>query len=115
MGVLSYHCKVMEYLCDINNYVSQASLGNQLPFEAFWGETPYIPMIWFKFWETLYYWNWMDKAFKDIMHPRKFMGFAWNICDYMTFNVLQCNEDPHKRNVVVHRSFVVPHSPTVAG
>ena len=34
-GVLAYHCKTMEYLRDINNYVARASLGKWLPFEAF--------------------------------------------------------------------------------
>ena len=52
----------MEYLFDIDNYVSWASLGNRLPFEAFWRETPDISMILFKFWEPVYYRNWTDKA-----------------------------------------------------
>ena len=49
-GVLSYHCKSMEYVCGINNYVARESLGNRLTFEALWGETPYISMIRFKLW-----------------------------------------------------------------
>ena len=49
------------------------------------------------------------------MHPRSFVGFALDIGDPMTFTVLQCNEDPHKRNVVVHRGVVVPRSPTTIG
>ena len=49
------------------------------------------------------------------MHPGRFVGFASNIVDPMTFKVLQCNEDQHKRNVVVHRGFVVPRSLTAAG
>ena len=43
------------------------------------------------------------------------MGFAWNFGNPMTFNVLQCNTNIHKRNMVVHRSGVVPHTLTVAG
>ena len=43
------------------------------------------------------------------------MWFAWNIGDHMTFKVFQCNEDPHKRNVVFHRGVVVLRSPTAAG
>ena len=40
--VLAYHCEAMEYLYNINNYVDRESLGNKLPFEAFWRETPDI-------------------------------------------------------------------------
>ena len=43
------------------------------------------------------------------------MGFAWSIGAPMTFQVLQCNEDPHKRNVVVHRGVVILHYWTSAG
>ena len=49
------------------------------------------------------------------MHPGMFMGFSWNIGDPMTLEVLQCNEDPHKQNVVFHRDGVVLRSPTAAG
>ena len=49
------------------------------------------------------------------MQPRRFVGFAWNIGDPMTFKVLQYNEDPDKRNIVVHRGVVVPRSPTAIG
>ena len=35
--VLRYHWDMMEYLCSLNNYVARASLGNRLPYEAFWG------------------------------------------------------------------------------
>ena len=55
--VLHYHWEAMECLCSLNNYVARASLGNQLPYEAFWGETPDISMIRFKFWEPVYYQN----------------------------------------------------------
>ena len=114
-GVLAYHCKAMEYLCNIDNYIAQASLGNQLPFGAFSGETPHISMIWFKFWEPVYYWNWTDKTGKVLMHPGRFLGFAWNIGDPMTLKVIQCNKDPHNRNIVVHRGVIVPHSTTTIG
>ena len=33
----------------------------------------------------------------------------------MNFKVIECNEDPHERNIVVHRGGVVPHSPTEIG
>ena len=72
-------------------------------------------MIWFKFWELVYYRNWMDKASKVLMHPRRFMGFAWDICDSMTFKVLQYNANPHKRNVSIHRGVAVPHYQTATG
>ena len=32
-GFLTYHCESMEYLCDINNYLSRSSLSNQFPYE----------------------------------------------------------------------------------
>ena len=48
VGVLAYHWEAMDYLCILNNYVARVSLGNRLPFEAFWGETPNISMIRFK-------------------------------------------------------------------
>ena len=57
----------------------------------------------------------MDKAGKDIMPPRMFVGFAWDIGDPVTFKVLQCNEDPHKRNIVVHKGIAVLRSPTAIG
>ena len=82
----------MEYLCSLNIYVARASLGNRLPFEAFWGETPYISMIRFKLWEPVYYQNWTDKSGKVLMRPGRFVGFAWIIGGPMTFKVLQCNE-----------------------
>ena len=37
-GVLAYYWEAMDYLCSLTNYVDRASLGNQLPFEYFWGE-----------------------------------------------------------------------------
>ena len=43
------------------------------------------------------------------------MGFAWNIGDSITFKVLHCNENPHKRNVFVHRGVIVPHFWTATG
>ena len=112
MGVLAYHCEAMEYLWYIKNYFSQASLGNRLLFESFWGETPDISMIRFKFWEPVYYQNWTDKSGKVIMHPGRFVGFAWNVSNPMTFKVLQFNEDQYKRNIVVHRGVFVPRSLT---
>ena len=72
-------------------------------------------MIWFKFWETLYYRKWVGKAGKVLMHPRRFIGFTWNIGDSMTFKVLQCNENPNKRNCFVHRGVVVLRSQTETG
>ena len=105
----------MEYLCGINNYIAQERLGNRLPFEEFRWETPDISMIQFKFWYPVYYRNWTDKAGKVLMHPGRFIGFAWIIGDPMTFRVLQCNDDMHKRHAVVHRSIAVPRSPTATG
>ena len=49
------------------------------------------------------------------MQPERFVLFAYNIGDPMTFNVIQCNEDMQKRNIVVHRDVVVPCSPTEIG
>ena len=49
------------------------------------------------------------------MHTDRFMGFACNIGDSMTFQVLQCNEDPHKRKVVFHRGVIVLHYLTATG
>ena len=72
-------------------------------------------MIRFKLWEPVYYQNWNDKAGKVLMHSRIFVGFAWNVGDPMTFKVLQCNEDLHERNIVVHRGVVVPRSLTSIG
>ena len=50
---------------------------------------PDISMIRFKLWEPVYYRNCTNKAGNFIMHPGRFMGFAWNIGDPMTFKVLQ--------------------------
>ena len=105
----------MEYLCSLNNYVARESLGNRLPFESFWGEMPDISMIWFKLWELVFYRNWTNKTGKVLMHPGRFVWFAWGIGNPMTFKVLQCNEDPRKRNIVLHRGAVVPHSQTTTG
>ena len=105
----------MEYLCSLNNYVARESLGNQLLFEAFGGDTPDISMIWFKLWESVYYRNWTNKAAKVLMHPGRFIGFAWVISYPMAFKVLQYNEYPRKRNMVLHRGFVVPRSLTATG
>ena len=49
------------------------------------------------------------------MHPGRFVGFAWNMGDPMTFLVLQCNEDLHKQPIVVQRGVVVPRSTTATG
>ena len=98
----------MEYLCSINNYVARASLGNRLPFESFWGETPDISMIWFKFWEPVYYRNCNGKSGKVLIHPGRFVGFVWDVGDPMTSKVHQCNEVLHKQNIVVRRGFFVP-------
>ena len=105
----------MEYLCSVNNYVDRARLGNRFPYEAFWGETPDISMIWFKFWEPVYYWNWTETASKVFMHPGRFMGFAWSTGDPMTFKVLQCHANPKRRSRVLHRGTVVPRALDVVG
>ena len=55
--VLRYHWDAMEYLSSLNNYVARESLSNRSPYEAFWGETPDISIIQFKFWEPVYYRN----------------------------------------------------------
>ena len=68
VGVLAYHWEAMEYLFSINNYVARASLGNRFSFESFWGETPDISMIRFKFCEPVYYRNWNETAGKVRMH-----------------------------------------------
>ena len=78
----------MDYLCDVNNYVAWASLNNRLPYEAFWGEMLDALMIWFKFWEPVYFRKWTNKAGKVVMHPIRFMGFTYNVGDIMTFKVL---------------------------
>ena len=105
----------MEYLYDINNYVGWEILGKRLHFKEFWGEIPDISMTRFKFWEPVYYRNWTDKSCKFLMHPGRFMGLSWNIGYPMTFKVLQCNENPHKWDVVVHRGVVFPCSQTATG
>ena len=48
------------------------------------------------------------------MNPGRFMGFACNIGDYVTFTVFQCNSDPHKRNFF-NGGVVVPHYLTAMG
>ena len=105
----------MEYLCSINNYVARASLNNQLTYEDLWGKTPEILMISFKFWETVYYRNWTETANKVLMHPGRFMGFAWDIGDHMTFKVIKCHADPHKWAQMLHRGAVVPLALDAAG
>ena len=49
------------------------------------------------------------------MQPRRFVGFSCNVGDPMTFKVLQCNTNPHQRNVVVHRSVVTPRNSAEIG
>ena len=72
-------------------------------------------MIWFKLWDPVYYRNWTNKAGKVLIHPGRFLGFAWNAGDPMTFKTLQCNEDPRKQNIILHRGVVIPRSPTAIG
>ena len=50
VGVMAYKCDMWEYICDVNKYVAWDSLDNSLPYEVFWGETPDISIICFKFW-----------------------------------------------------------------
>ena len=113
--VLEYHWEAMEYLFSLNNHVARESLGNRLLFEDFWGETPDTFMIRFKFWDPVYYRNWTDKSGKVLMNPGRFVGFSWSIGDLMTFKVIQCNEDPCKRNIVLYRGIVVLRSTTATG
>ena len=49
------------------------------------------------------------------MKHRRFVGFALNVGDPTTFKVLQCNEDPHNQNIVVHRGVVVQRSTKAIG
>ena len=109
-GVLAYHFNKMDYLCYINNYAARVNLGKRLPFEAFWGETPDISMIRFKFWDPVYYLNCTDKEGKVIIRPGRFLGFTCNIGEPMTFKLIQCKEYPHKRNIVIHKGVLVPRS-----
>ena len=84
-------------------------------YEAFWGETPDISMIWFKFWEPVYYWNWTETASKVFMHPGRFMGFAWYTGYPVTFKVLQCHAKPKRRSRVLHRGTIVPRALDAVG
>ena len=113
--VLAYHWEAMEYLCSMNNYVSRESLNNRFLYETFWGETPEISMIRFKLWEPVYYQNLTETASKVLMHPGRFMGFAWDVGDPMTFKVLQCHANPKRRAQVLHRGAVVPRALDAAG
>ena len=63
----------------------------------------------------MYFQNWTNKAGKVLIHPGRFVGFAWNVGDPMTFKVLMCNIDPHKRNMVAHRGAVVPRNLEATG
>ena len=72
-------------------------------------------MIRFKFWEPVYYQDWTDKSGTVLMNPGRFAGVACNIGESMNFKVIQCNAYPHKRNIVVYRGVVVPHSLTEIG
>ena len=38
------------------------------------------------------------------------MGFACSIGEPMTYKVIQCNTDPLKRNMVVHRGGIILHT-----
>ena len=49
------------------------------------------------------------------MQPMRFVGFAQNVGDPMNFKVIECNEDPHKKNIVVHRGVVVQRSTKAIG
>ena len=72
-------------------------------------------MILFKFWKPVYYRNWTKTASKVLMHPGRFVGFAWDVGNPMTFKVLQCHADPKKRAQILHRGAVVPCSLEVSG
>ena len=50
-----------------------------------------------------------------LIHPGRFLGFAHNFVKPMTFMVLQCHEDPHRQNTILHRGVVVPRYPTATG
>ena len=109
-GVLAYSYNMMEYCCNVNNYVARSSLNKCLLYETFWGETPYISMLRFKFWELVYFRNWTDKYWKVLMHPGIFVGLAWNFVNHINFKALHCNTDPHKCNMLVHRGVSVPRN-----
>ena len=76
---------------------------------------PDISIILFNLWDPVYYRNWTDKSGKVLMHPGRSVGFPWNIVFPIIFKVIHCNEDLHKRNIVVHRGVVVSCSPTEIG
>ena len=50
-----------------------------------------------------------------LIHPGRFLGFAHNFVEPMTFMVIQCHEDPHRQNTILHRGVVVPRYPTATG
>ena len=78
-------------------YAAQSSLNNRLTYEVFWGETPDISMNGFKLWDPVYYQNLRDKSGKFLMHLGSVLEFAWNIGYPMTFKVIQCSTNKHKR------------------
>ena len=49
------------------------------------------------------------------MRPGRFVGFAWNGGEPTTFKALQCNEDLHNQDIVLHRGVIVPLSLTAIG
>ena len=72
------------------------------------GETTYILMTCFKLWETVYYHNWTNKSHKALLQPGRFVGFAWNIGNPMTFKVLHENNNLNRRNLGLHRGDFIP-------
>ena len=76
---------------------------------------PDISMICFKFRDLVHFRNWTNKVGKILIHPRRFVGFNWNMGNLMTFKVLQGSTNTHKHNMVVHRGVVVLNNLTTTG
>ena len=64
-------------------------------------------MICFKFWEPVYFINWIDKSGKVLINLGSFFRFSWNVDDPMNFKVIHYNTDLRNRNMVVHRCVIV--------
>ena len=95
------------HICDLWNLTANAQIGDRTPHEVLNGDTPDISHIRFKWWDQVWYYAPDSKYPSRRMLPGRFLGFAYQTGDELTFRVLTCPDVP-QRQAVISRSVVTP-------
>ncbi len=99
--------RLIDHVTHLYNVTSKYALGNRTPYEVFYGETPDISNIRFRWGQRV----WFREVAKKPMKPGIFLGLAHRVGDFATYWVKPEHRDPNDRTpTVLARSIVLPRN-----